>query len=991
MSGEQSDLQKTPKQEEQTIQVRQQLTSLQTWEGVEGGETLEQRRSDYSRRFIQREKEENQALVAHVHEYYEKRVVTTAAPGTPIQELEPASKTWKRRREEQKQLDEVKKHVPNGDYTTYIMRSAVTQSRALRENSLSPSQAASLEKRGVDVQAISAFLSGYQTGKLGRPLNEAEARKRDADQKFIDDYSSGQPELRAPYLKRFSNMVLEMKLDGDMFTEQYLEGHITEMTILSQQLMSFRRMLRDPANADFFNCMDPLERQLLEIRCGPQADAFTAMLANRMAEKGLRIDGSYADGKTQDLAVQRRAQAEDAFHNSMANCQEQEDAACRQRLEEEMAQVRRELMQDSDNIKKSAEEVEEFSQLKGLQFTGYVTGETLDQMARLRSMIESAPQIYQAHQGALSFLYQQLYRHYDVLGDLILENTVAQNVSSLNFNGTAVQHRIAAMADRIQEASHLDTEMLLHQINGTADAILFFVKNHTLSERAQNELQRAGFLEEALQLQAQRQQNTEADAPALVQAQAQTQSGPQDYVDAPVSGTAQRTRQEAASTYSDQRSDASRMQLAELNKALRAAGLGDVAELVDKYVQGTRYTVGYTKERKYLQNAMKAVENALGKVQDGEQLRILRKMKSYFGSMTNGTLEVPANEAVQDFSKEEPPEAGIDCDGSIRTGLLRTFTYWSDQTDTPLFSHEPTVNDLKQRFVSNCYMVASTAGLTNMDPELLKSCLKDNMDGTVTVRLYEKYVSEEEKEKERKSREEAQRRKEERERIREEKEMLGTYTEEDEMNDEIADSEDELNIYRAKEELRAIYVKVSKKIPRIAGADALSAGALWMQMIEKACAFVGRKGAKGYKSLWYGEGGGFLERLLGQSPERVSKEDTLFDNICNARKQGFVYNAGSGGTVGAKDGLNAGHAYTVMGGKEENGQRYVLLRNPYSTMSLQEKDGQTSRTGRMFDTSSDETYGQFYMKFEEFLDKFETVTRTDLNAVRQRHAAEAGQ
>lgn len=160
-----------------------------------------------------------------------------------------------------------------------------------------------------------------------------------------------------------------------------------------------------------------------------------------------------------------------------------------------------------------------------------------------------------------------------------------------------------------------------------------------------------------------------------------------------------------------------------------------------------------------------------------------------------------------------------------------------------------------------------------------------------------------------------------------------------------------------------------------------------MQMIEKACAYLGRRGAKGYRSLWYGEGGEFLERLLGVPREIVSgqSDDDLFRNICNARQERFVYNAGSRNDSGSSDGLNAGHAYTVMGGKEENGQRYVLLRNPYSTHSLQYKEnGSRSTTGGLLDISSDETYGQFYMKFEEFRKNFRVITRTDLKRVKAR-------
>lgn len=432
-----------------------------------------------------------------------------------------------------------------------------------------------------------------------------------------------------------------------------------------------------------------------------------------------------------------------------------------------------------------------------------------------------------------------------------------------------------------------------------------------------------------------------------VQTQAETQQQPQRRA-------ARLTREDAISSYSDQRSMSSRRQLASLSQWMRRYLLNGPADAVDAYVEGTRYAVGYTEERERLKKAMNAVDEAL-RTRDNVALR---HAKDYFERMTNGSLTIPEDAPRLNFAGEKPKEAGRVRGGAHRTEVLRAFTHWSAQEDTPLFSHEPTVNDLKQRFVSNCYMVAATAGLVNVNPYLLKSCLKDNGDGTVTVRLYRRVA---------------------RNRPQEEPNPADIPADGEELEGfEVDDA------FAVEHVLEPVYVTVSKEIPRIGSADALSSGALWMQMIEKACAFLGRDGATGYRSLWYGEGGEFLERLLGVSPVNVAEEDRndeLFENMLHARERNIVYNAGSKNNVDESDGLNAGHAYTVMGAERIAGERYVKLRNPYSTMSLQEEEGNVTRTGRMFDTSSDETYGQFYMKFEDFIQKFEKITYTDLSHV----------
>ena len=109
--------------------------------------------------------------------------------------------------------------------------------------------------------------------------------------------------------------------------------------------------------------------------------------------------------------------------------------------------------------------------------------------------------------------------------------------------------------------------------------------------------------------------------------------------------------------------------------------------------------------------------------------------------------------------------------------------------------------------MSNCYMVAGTTGLVHVDPPQLKNCIRDNGDGTVTVRLFENQAVQ-------------------RQNAAEQEPAQGEL-EEDMGGFEMVD-EDEIERY----ELRPVYVKVTKEIPRIAGMDALSAGALWMQMIE---------------------------------------------------------------------------------------------------------------------------------------------------------------
>ncbi len=117
--------------------------------------------------------------------------------------------------------------------------------------------------------------------------------------------------------------------------------------------------------------------------------------------------------------------------------------------------------------------------------------------------------------------------------------------------------------------------------------------------------------------------------------------------------------------------------------------------------------------------------------------------------------------------------------------------------DRPLFEHEPCLKDIKQGAVGDCYLMASLAAIISADPKKIKKMMKDNLDGTVTVRFF-----------------------------------------------------------NTDEEKKPIYVKVSKTIPvdiyesgKVV--DAFAKGPLWIKMIEKAYASVrlknGRQQGRNYK------------------------------------------------------------------------------------------------------------------------------------------------
>lgn len=59
-----------------------------------------------------------------------------------------------------------------------------------------------------------------------------------------------------------------------------------------------------------------------------------------------------------------------------------------------------------------------------------------------------------------------------------------------------------------------------------------------------------------------------------------------------------------------------------------------------------------------------------------------------------------------------------------------------DKTNEPLFLHEPCKEDIEQGALGDCYMLSSLSAIAAQDPQKIKDMMKDNNDGTVTVRLF---------------------------------------------------------------------------------------------------------------------------------------------------------------------------------------------------------------------------------------------------------------
>lgn len=223
-----------------------------------------------------------------------------------------------------------------------------------------------------------------------------------------------------------------------------------------------------------------------------------------------------------------------------------------------------------------------------------------------------------------------------------------------------------------------------------------------------------------------------------------------------------------------------------------------------------------------------------------------------------------------------------------------TDTTWKPVEGGKLFVDGVSFDDVVQGSIGDCYMVAAFSSLAAKDPKIIENAIKDNGNGTYTVRFYEG------------------------------------------------------NGYGTP---RPVNITVDGDIAQSAMGSARygksrDSKELWVGILEKA--YAQWKG--GYEAVGNGGNSGAVFTALTGKPSSYtsttsSTADRIYSTIDNAISTGKPVTAGTFGKDSGVDyngtGVYAWHAYTVLGTSEENGTRYVQLRNPWGS-----HDGGTIRDGK---------------------------------------------
>jgi hypothetical protein len=248
-----------------------------------------------------------------------------------------------------------------------------------------------------------------------------------------------------------------------------------------------------------------------------------------------------------------------------------------------------------------------------------------------------------------------------------------------------------------------------------------------------------------------------------------------------------------------------------------------------------------------------------------------------------GTLKVPGGST--DANRVNLPDPAMHKDEMNADGTPK---FKLERFTGPLFIDEPKADDVRQGAIGNCYFPAALASVAAARPDIIKNMIKDNGDGTYTVKF-----------------------------------TPSTYGGVG----------------------RPVEIKVDGDLyarsfggpiygGSLGGSTAPDKMELWYPLIEKA--YAQWKGS--YDTIGNGGvAGKVMSEVMGKGYQyeyvSSSNKDRVYEMIKRAAANKQPMAAGTYGTTEAarytNTGVYANHAYSVLGVEEENGTKYVKVRNPW--------------------------------------------------------------
>lgn len=263
--------------------------------------------------------------------------------GEPVQTLPAVKNSLQVRREQQRRSDEAKKQSPVGDHISYVINRDIKQWEQERSNSL-----ANLVNGNLDEDAnllLMPLLNGYRKSPNGAPLNTGEQKKYQQDKRAVYFYNKNE---QGVLLSMLAGEIKEIKLSGDMFTEEYLEKNSVELIQALNKMEAMYEIMKNPSYEQAVQRMKEADREEMRVKL-LVVPAFRNLLSNRLAAKGIELNGEYIGKENIRTALEaplpeHRKRYEKEFEDAlqmagMSKSEEQSETELGETVEEQPQEV----------------------------------------------------------------------------------------------------------------------------------------------------------------------------------------------------------------------------------------------------------------------------------------------------------------------------------------------------------------------------------------------------------------------------------------------------------------------------------------------------------------------------------------------------------------------------------------------------------------------------------------------------------------------------
>lgn len=301
-------------------------------------------------------------------------------------------------------------------------------------------------------------------------------------------------------------------------------------------------------------------------------------------------------------------------------------------------------------------------------------------------------------------------------------------------------------------------------------------------------------------------------------------------------------------------------------------------------------------KQKQIDQAQQELAFAVSQVQDPAQRAKIPELSAKIEQLTKekagliSSRDSQTAAAIKDFD-DAYAASGNNFDSAVKSYQTYVFNHSSDPTTVsgPLFSQgkgdadSVDMNDIQQRGLGDCWVLASLAELAHNDPDAIKKMIRDNGDGTYTVTFHKEVPD---------------------------TSLWGMLT------------------HATKDQ--TFEVTVNLDVPgNGAHADPADMNEVWPLVIEKAYAQ--------YKQSYGALDGGFppdaMYLFTGKKADFKKTTDVTADQLSTWAREGrnmVVDTCGADDAKLAEYGLHGGHAYAVQGvTTDADGNKYLVLYNPW--------------------------------------------------------------